>query len=271
MSRKRKRIREAQQHAAESAPKPIPQVATALGAVLKQAGVTATPPAARKVRPPVPMTLRPPDPQPAERVTSPPKAASAGLSTSELRMLNDAYEGARPLQAKNARAKPVAERGVVPDAAAAARQRALASAQDRAEELSARARLAALVSEGVRFKIRREDDYVEGLRADTSAKLLDRLRGKGFTPEASLDLHGLRVNQVGPAIERFVRNHQRRGARHVLLIVGKGLHSEDGVSMLGPAAIDALSSGLAAPWVVAFASAHAVHGGNGALAVLLRG
>ncbi|HKP57612.1 MAG TPA: Smr/MutS family protein [Polyangiales bacterium] len=271
MSRKRKRSRDAQQQAADSAPKPIPQVATALGAVLKKAGVTATPPAARKgARPPVPMTLRPPDPQPLERVTAPPKAAGAGLTTTELRMLNDAYEGARPLQAKNARAKPVGERAVAGDAASGARQRALADAQDRAEELSARSRLAALVSEGVRFKIRREDDYVEGVRADTSAKLLDRIRGKGFTPEASLDLHGLRVNQVGPAIERFVRSHQRRGARHVLLIVGKGLHSEAGVSMLGPAAIDALSSGLAAPWVIAFASAHTQHGGNGALAVLLR-
>jgi DNA-nicking Smr family endonuclease len=161
---------------------------------------------------------------------------------------------------------------VAADLASGARRQALAQAQaqDRAEELSARARLAALVSEGVRFKIRREDDYVEALRADTSAKLLDRLCGKRFTPEATLDLHGLRVNQVGPAIERFVRMHQRRGARHVLLIVGKGLHSEDGVSMLGPAAIEALSSGLAAPWVVAFVTAHAVHGGNGALAVLLR-
>lgn len=270
MPRKRKRVREAQQHAAESAPKPPPQVATALGAVLRQAGVTASPPAARKLRPPAPVTLRPPDPQPAERVTTPPKAARSGLSTTELRMLNDAYEGARPLQSKHSRAKPVAEHAVAPDPAAGARARALAGAQDRADELSARNRLAALVSEGVRFKIRREDDYVEGLRADTSAKLLDRLRGKGFAPEASLDLHGLRVSQVGPALERFVRNHQRRGARHVLVIVGKGLHSEAGVSMLGPAAIDALSSGLAAPWVVAFVSAHAVHGGNGALAVLLR-
>jgi len=274
MPRKRKRAREAQRHAAESAPKAPPQVATALGAVLKQAGVTASPPAAKKLRPPAPLTLRPPDPQPAERVTSPSKAAAAspttkGLTTNELRMLNDAYEGARPLQTKHARARPIAERAVV-DSASSAQQRALAGAQDRAEELSARTRLAALVSEGVRFKIRREDDYVEGLRADTSAKLLDRLQGKGFAPEASLDLHGLRVNQVGPVIERFVRNHQRRGARHVLLIVGKGLHSEDGVSMLGPAAIEALSSGLAAPWVRAFVSAHALHGGNGALAVLLR-
>lgn len=270
MPRKRKRARAAQS-AAEPAPKPAPQVATALGAVLKQAGVTAPAPANKVRTTPTTLTLKPSSQQAKQAVASPPpKAAGAGLSTTELRMLNDAYEGARPLRMKNARAKPVAERGVTADPANGQRQRSLANAQERAEELSARARLAALVSEGVRFKIRREDDYVEALRADTSPKLLDRLRAKGFAPEATLDLHGLRVPQVGPSIERFVRLHQRRGARHVLLIVGKGLHSEDGVSQLCPAAIEALSSGLAAPWVIAFVTAHALHGGNGALAVLLR-
>jgi DNA-nicking Smr family endonuclease len=182
-------------------------------------------------------------------------------------MLNDAYEGARPLAPKKARAKPLAEQGV---AIRNPQHEAQVRAEARSEELAARTRLAALVSEGVRFKIRREDDYVEGLRADTSPKLLARIQGRGFSPEARLDLHGMRANQVAPAIERFVRNHQRRGARHVLLIVGKGLHSESGTSVLAPAAVDAISHGLAAPWVVAFCTAHTEHGGLGALAVLLR-
>lgn len=262
----RKRKRAAQRRDVDAAPKPPPKVATALGAVLKNAGVTARPQAKQKVPVPAPVTLAPPGPPSLIPVTLRPESTRE-LTTTELRMLNDAYDGARPLGSQKKRAKPLAEREV------AARDRgriAAAATRERADELAARTRLAALVSEGVRFKLRREDDYVEGLRADTSPKLLTRLAGKGFAPEATLDLHGLRVSQVGPAIEKFVRTQQRRGARNVLLIVGKGLHSEDGVSALAPAAVEALTQGLGAPWVIAFSTAHAVHGGGGALAVLLR-
>jgi DNA-nicking Smr family endonuclease len=272
MPPKRKRARAAQDHAKEPVAKPAPRVGTALGAVLKQAGIAVQPHGSAtgkaKAKPQPPNTLPPPDPLPPAKVTLPPKAAEASaLTTAELRMLNDAYEGARPLATRASRAKPVSERGI---GTRDPQREAMARAEDRAEELAARSRLAALVSDGVRFKIRREDEWVEALRADTSPKLLARIQGKGFTPEATLDLHGMRVHQVATAVERFVRSHQRRGARHVLLIVGKGLHSEAGVSLLAPAAITALTQGLAAPWVVAFSSAHAVHGGVGALAVLLR-
>lgn len=262
----RKRKRAAQQREVDAAPKPPPKVATALGAVLKNAGVTAQPQGKQKIAAQAPVTLAPPGPPPLVPVTVRPESTRE-LNMTELRLLNDAYEGTRPLASQKTRAKPLAERDVT------RRDRgriAAASSRDRADELAARTRLAALVSEGVRFKIRREDDYVEGLRADTSPKLLSRLQGKGFAPEATLDLHGLRVNQVGPALEKFARSQQRRGARNVLLIVGKGLHSEDGMSALAPAAIEALTQGLAAPWVIAFSTAHAVHGGAGALAVLLR-
>lgn len=271
MSRKRKRVR-AQDAATK--PAPAPTIGTALGLVLKQAGVTLQP--ARKIDPKRAQSLAQPHlprehggPLSPARVAPPPRAAGepSNLTTTELRMLNDAYEGARPLAPKKVRAKPVAEQGV---ATRNSVREAQVRAEARSEELAARTRLAALVSEGVRFKIRREDDYVEGLRADTSPKLLARIQGRGFSPEARLDLHGMRANQVAPAIERFVRSHQRRGARHLLLIVGKGLHSEDGTSVLAPAAIEALSHGLPAPWVVAFCTAHPVHGGSGAIAVLLR-
>jgi DNA-nicking Smr family endonuclease len=274
MSRKRKRAR-AQQQDEPTKSAPPPTIGTALGLVLKQAGVTLQP--ARqvdKVDPKKAQALAPHpakrgEPLSAARVAPPPRAAGepSKLTTTELRMLNDAYEGARPLAPKKPRAKPISEQGV---ATRNPGHEAQVRAQVHSEELAARTRLAALVSEGVRFKIRREDDYVEGLRADTSPKLLARIQGRGFSPEASLDLHGMRATQVAPAIERFVRNHQRRGARHVLLIVGKGLHSEDGTSVLAPAAVEALTHGLPAPWVVAFCTAHSVHGGVGAIAVLLR-
>ena len=79
----------------------------------------------------------------------------------------------------------------------------------------------------------------------------------------------MRSAEVERAVHDFVRDAQRRRARHLLIIVGKGQHSEDGVGVLAEVAVRALSQGGAAPLVAAFASAHSRHGGSGALAVLL--
>ena len=44
-------------------------------------------------------------------------------------------------------------------------------------------------------------------------------------PEATLDLHGLRAEEVAPALERFLSASRRQGLRKVLIIHGKGKHS----------------------------------------------
>ena len=72
------------------------------------------------------------------------------------------------------------------------------------------------------------------------------------------------------AVSEFVRKQQRKGTRYLLLITGKGQHSEGGVGVLRDAAVEALTHGGAAPSVLAFSSAHAAHGGTGALAILLQ-
>ena len=144
-----------------------------------------------------------------------------------------------------------------------------ASAAEAAEEQAARARLSALVAGGVRFVVAWDEGLVEGRRADVSERVARRLSGRGFEPEASLDLHGMRREQAQAAIQALVRAQRGRGVRHLLLIVGKGTHSEDGVGVLAQAAVEALTQGVVAPQVAAFASAHERHGGRGALALLL--
>jgi DNA-nicking Smr family endonuclease len=173
-------------------------------------------------------------------------------------MLNDAYAGARPLSRKAAQSAPA------PPAARAQRVDG-----DRAAEAAARARLAALVAGGVRFKITHDDQFVQVWRADASPKLISRLTAQAFTPEATLDLHGERAAKVADVVASFVRGHHRRGVRQILIIAGKGLHSENGKGVLREAVVDALTQGFAAPLVLAFATAHANRGGSGALAVLL--
>ncbi|HEX7479227.1 MAG TPA: Smr/MutS family protein [Polyangiales bacterium] len=271
MARKRKKAGGQGDDAAPVA-KPPPKVATQLGALLTQAGIK---PASPKAASPKagrgsargPQTLPPPVAEPV-RVTERPsagiaaRAAEGGTITgSELRMLNDAYAGARPIGDKTARRRPVA----------LASERRAVLAQDHSDELAARARLDALVAGGVRFNVQRDEGFVHGLRADASPKLLARLAGKGFVAEATLDLHGRRAAEVARLVSEFVRSSHRSGARSLLIITGKGLHSEGGAGVLGLAVADALVQGGAAPLVQAFASAHVNRGGSGAIAVLLQG
>ena len=255
MARRRKRGHE--QPEPTKSKQPAPEAVTSLAQLFKAAsldklGKPAKPAAATK-----PGLAQTPPPPPKSVARPAPAAPPAPTSATELRLLNDAYEGARPLPRKGARHVEIRVNPL------------RMSEADRAEEVAARKRLAALVSGGVHFKVRREDEFVEAWRSEGSNKLVLRLSSKGFAPEATLDLHGERAARVSDVVANFVRLHHRRGARNLLIIVGKGLHSEDGQGVLLHALIDALIQGLAAPLVRAFASAHAIHGGTGAVAVLL--
>jgi DNA-nicking Smr family endonuclease len=258
MGRRRKNRRDENTEPAQAAKKPAPEATTSLGALFKEAGLGKIAATARKPAPATPPTSAP--------AVAPPRTAPRAPAVSpaaELRMLNDAYAGVRPLS------KPALHGSSPARPQSIQRAHARADEEDRAQEAAARARLAALVAGGVHFKVIREDDYVSGYRTDASPKLLARISGKGFAPDATLDLHGQRFAQVRDVVASFARAHHRKGARQLLMIAGKGLHSADGVGVLRDALIDALTQGAAAPIVIAFATAHASQGGTGAIAVLL--
>jgi DNA-nicking Smr family endonuclease len=125
-------------------------------------------------------------------------------------------------------------------------------------------------STGATFEVAWDDEFVEVLRDGSPRSLLGRVTAREFEPQATVDLHGMRQDQARQAVTGFVQTSHRRGARHLLVIVGKGTHSEDGVGVLPQAAVQALTEGAAASLVLAAASAHNAHGGSGAIAVFLR-
>ena len=140
----------------------------------------------------------------------------------------------------------------------------------------ARARLRALVGGGARFDVREDDDYVEasaeGTPESVMRQLLRATPGPGLP---SLDLHGAKEHEVEARVSRFVRGAEKKAAKRVLIIHGKGLHSAPGASaqgrsILGRATVQALTKGGAAPLVRAFVSAPTALGGTGALLVELR-
>lgn len=236
---------------------PAPNIGTGIGDLLRRAGLS-------RVSQPPP-TLPPPGPSPPSRVPPPPDVAlpeppaarpRARHSAGDQAALDAAYRGVQPIRRRRgSRAAPQAK----------------APTGGTPQDAAARARLDALVSGALRFDVQWHDDgSVEGLRQGGHERSLARLRGAGLSPEATLDLHGLSRAEVTARVTEFVRKSARRGLRLVLVIVGKGLHSEDGHGVLAEALVEALTTGGAAPRVAAFASAHTRHGGYGAIAVELR-
>lgn len=100
-----------------------------------------------------------------------------------------------------------------------------------------------------------------GPRGAEEARRLKELR-----PQASLDLHGMTAREAEDAIGEFLRDAARRGLEKVLIIHGKGNHSE-GAPVLRAAARRTLESSRLAG---RFGPADRADGGTGATWVVVR-
>lgn len=94
------------------------------------------------------------------------------------------------------------------------------------------------------------------------------LRSGKVRVESTLDLHGDTVAVAMPRLERFLLESARAHRRGVLVIHGKGLHS-DGVAVLRDAVLHALTGELSG-LVHAFSAAAPTDGGDGATAILVK-
>jgi DNA-nicking Smr family endonuclease len=228
---------------------------------LKARAVTAPaapPPAPAKPPPPAER----PAPSPREAGPAAPRGRSAPLadySYEDRAAFNQAFAGVRPL-ASGAR-RLGGQR---------ADRRSPPPPDDRdAREEEARRRLERLVAGEVRFEIHRDDDgAVRGQRRGAHPSHLRALES-GVTPQATLDLHGLSGEAAGREVGRFVREHHRKGERVLLVVHGKGRHSEGALGVLQDRVLEALTKGGAAACVVAFRTAPERLGGLGALVVRL--
>jgi DNA-nicking Smr family endonuclease len=100
--------------------------------------------------------------------------------------------------------------------------------------------------------------------------------GRGTTQvDARIDLHGLTQREAHNKLRSFLAEAQRRNARLVLVITGKGKPEraslfEDGRGVLRRSVPQWLSSPEFRPYVGGFDEAHRTHGGGGALYVRIR-
>ncbi len=110
-------------------------------------------------------------------------------------------------------------------------------------------------------------EQIQYVRPGVQKTILRKLKRGGYSVSASLDLHGMTVEQARQDIAAFIRSERGEVRRCVRIVHGKGYRSADGQPVLKT---------LLNRWlpqrddVVAFCSAPPHDGGTGALYVLLR-
>ncbi len=96
-----------------------------------------------------------------------------------------------------------------------------------------------------------------------------QLKQGRLIPDACLDLHGLKRKQVGPKVGFFLQNAVAQNWQTLLIITGRGLHSDEGEAILRNEAESFLRTegkALVAEW----GRAPRQHGGDGALVVFMK-
>lgn len=98
---------------------------------------------------------------------------------------------------------------------------------------------------------------------------MKRVKQGRLVPEATLDMHGCQRLEVVPRLRRFLQNAQHNDFQTVLVITGKGLHSESGEAVVRKET-EKLLSGDGMTMVVEWGTAPKQYGGEGALVIFLR-
>ncbi len=111
-------------------------------------------------------------------------------------------------------------------------------------------------------------DFLEFRRPGIQDRVFHDLRRGVIAAEATLDLHGLRVREAKPALQRYLTQSLGGGRRCVRIIHGKGRGSDGQQPVLKQKTNQWLRQFDA---VLAFVSAPRWDGGTGAVYVLLSG
>ena len=119
------------------------------------------------------------------------------------------------------------------------------------------------------FVVESSGEALAARAEDVSRALLARLRRGDPPPDREVDLHGLSARDAEKRLARELAAADREGARCLLVIHGRGIHSQAG-AVLRDALPEWLARGAHAERVMAFAAAPRSLGGPGATLVRLR-
>lgn len=169
------------------------------------------------------------------------------VTTDDLATFHDAVEGTKPLSQNKIRlSSPVKPRKIKKEI----------NAPETVLHLSTDSNLPEVSSEA----------FISFKQNDISNKNLRKLRKGQYNVGATLDLHGMNVEEAMVAVESFLQQCMHKGMRVVLIIHGKGYHSGQ-----SPVLKNKLNHWLREiNFVLAFSSAAPQHGSRGAMYVLLK-
>lgn len=194
--------------------------------------------------------------KPAARVTAAPSKARPSSDEDEAALFREAIGGVNPVRAPKGRVQ--------------ATPRTVDEIRIPTEEAESLTRLAELVTGEGPFELTGGTEFIEGAVKGFDDNVRKKLKAGTFALDATLDLHGLKRDEAKPVLERFIQDSRVAGRRCVLVITGRGLHSDDQVPVLKSAVQEWLTHGRPARQVLAFCSAQQKDGGAGAVYVLLR-
>jgi len=109
----------------------------------------------------------------------------------------------------------------------------------------------------------------ESIDGASRQKKKNRASLKSGSPSAIIDLHGKTIKEALSVLERFLSELNAKNVPLALIIVGKGIHSEGGKSILK----DSVTSWLPGDgkrFISSFKSAPRRYGGSGAIMVSLK-
>ena len=208
------------------------------------------------------LTARPAEPQARARSA----AGRPRLEDEDALTFERFMSGVTPLQPSGARRLPVSSDD--PGSSTRSTHNELIAKRQEAED-DARARLHALVEEGSPFEVVDDGRRIEGRRRGVDGRLVRRMRLGDLPIDATLDLHGMRVDEARQAVESFVRDRRVKADRVVAIVHGRGRNSPAGLPVLRGEVAAWLSEGKASTHVAAFVTAPEAQGGEGAMCVLL--
>lgn len=110
------------------------------------------------------------------------------------------------------------------------------------------------------------DENLSFARPGIGPEVTSQLRNGKWSIQAQLDLHGMRKDQARDNLGAFIREAHQTGLRCVRVIHGKGLGSVGRTPVLKAKVLTWL---VQKQEVIAFAQAKPLHGGAGALIILL--
>ncbi|TNF33211.1 MAG: DNA mismatch repair protein MutS [Gammaproteobacteria bacterium] len=115
--------------------------------------------------------------------------------------------------------------------------------------------------------VRAPEEYLSWRGPGVQQNLFKQLRTGRMVPEATLDLHGYRLDAASRELPAFIEAAVQRDCRVVRIVHGKGGREDARNAPLKSHVAQWL---MQLPWVLAFHSALPTDGGAGAVYVLLR-